>query len=294
MLEEHKGKYVKIFVSYSFQRKTSVLLQISTLWKKNKYHIAFLCVKSKSITDYITFFQTLLKTFFLFLVAFVILKSQQHKQTGEINRQSNSPSKEGEQAFLVAYGFRWNASLRAGKMCLNGNAIVDKFALHFSNFKIIFCTSLFSPLSFNRAKTRVNIAVIFIQIRFINMAWGSALAAGPLTCKDVQLERKWDVCKSLQHFIYYSKKLPERLQLACTDAEKSCSFAELVIMRYALSVMVVMTQQQEDVPAGNHAEQHNWTAQLEGSVEYIYKRLVTATLNSWLEGRQAGTVNHSG
>lgn len=70
------------------------------------------------------------------------------------------------------------------------------------------------------------------------------------------------------------------------------SFAVLVIMQYTLAVMRVISQQQEDDLSGNQEEQLKWTAQLEWIKDYIYKRLVSATLKSWLEGKKAGTVSH--
>lgn len=133
--------------------------------------------------------------------------------------------------------------------------------------------------------------LLIFQIRFINIAWGSSSAGRLLNCKDVQLERKWDVCKALQHHIYYSKTLPDELQLASTEALESCSFAELVIRQHVLSVMLVITPQEDcGVPGARNV----WSAQLECTVHCMYKHLATATLNSWLEGREAGTVNHSG
>lgn len=115
-----------------------------------------------------------------------------------------------------------------------------------------------------------------------------------LNSNEVQLDRNWDVCKAIQHNMYYSKKLPEPLQLVSTGAMEGSSFTVLAIMQYALTVMRVISQQQEDDLAGNQVQQLKWAAQLEWIRDYIYKRLVSATLNSWLEGRKAGTVSPLG
>lgn len=130
-----------------------------------------------------------------------------------------------------------------------------------------------------------------IHIRFVNIVWGSNSVERLLNSNEVQLDRKWDVCKAIQHNMYYSKKLPEPLQLVSTGAMEGSSFAVLAIMQYALTVMRVISQQQEDDLAGNQVQQLKWAAQLEWIRDYIYKRLVSATLNSWLEGRKAGTVS---
>lgn len=131
-----------------------------------------------------------------------------------------------------------------------------------------------------------------IHIRFVNIAWGSSSVERLMTSEEVQLDRKWDVCKALQHLMYYSKKLPKPLQVVSTEAVEGSSFAVLVIMQYTLAVMRVISQQQEDDLSGNQEEQLKWTAQLEWIRDYIYKRLVSATLKSWLEGKKAGTVSH--
>ncbi|XP_078347506.1 general transcription factor 3C polypeptide 4-like isoform X3 [Oculina patagonica] len=136
-----------------------------------------------------------------------------------------------------------------------------------------------------------------IHIRFVNIAWGPSSVARLLNCKDVQLERRWDVCKAFQHLIYYSKHLPavEQLQLApsATDALESCSFAELVIRHHVFSAMMVITRQQECELGGNKSLLNDLSAQLECTVDCMCKRLVSVKLFSWLEGREAGTVNYS-
>ena len=115
-----------------------------------------------------------------------------------------------------------------------------------------------------------------------------------LNCQNVQLERRWDVCKALQHFIFYND-LPEELNLAWTmKTLETCSFPELVIRHHVFSVMLIIARQQECELGGNESQLNDFAAQLECTVNCIYKRLVTATLISWLEGREGGTVNHSG
>lgn len=107
------------------------------------------------------------------------------------------------------------------------------------------------------------------------------------------------MCKALQHSIYYSKHLPavEQLQLtphSDTDALETCSFAELIIRHHVFSAMLVIARQQEYELGGSESVLNNLSAQLECTLNCIYKRLVTARLLSWLEGKEAGTVNHSG
>lgn len=135
---------------------------------------------------------------------------------------------------------------------------------------------------------------MLFQIQFINIAWGSSSVARLLNCQNVQLERRWDVCKALQHFIYYSD-FPEELHLAwAMKALETCSFPELIIRRHVFSVMLVIAQQQECELGGNETQLNDLAAQLECTVNCMCKHLVTATLISWLEGREVGTVNHSG
>ena len=135
---------------------------------------------------------------------------------------------------------------------------------------------------------------IFFQIQFINIAWGLPSVARLLNCQNVLLERKWDVCKALQHFIFYND-VPEELNLALTmRALETCSFAELVIRHHVFSVMLVIARQQECELGSNESQLNDFTAQLECTVNCMYKHLATATLISWLTGREEGTVNRSG
>ena len=142
------------------------------------------------------------------------------------------------------------------------------------------------------------ILVLVLQVRFVNMAWGSSSVARILNCKDVQLESRWDVCKAVQHFIYYSKHLPavQQLQLAHsgTDFMEMCSFAELIIRHHVFSAMLVIARQQESELGGNHSLLKDLSAQLECTMNFMCKHLVTTKLISWLEGRETGTVNHAG
>ena len=135
---------------------------------------------------------------------------------------------------------------------------------------------------------------MLFQIQFINIAWGLPSVARLLNCQNVQLERWWDVCKALQHFIFYNG-LPEELNLSLTmTALETCSFPELVIRHHMFSVMLVIARQQESELGGNESRLNDFATQLERIVNCMYKRLVTATLISWLEGREERTVNHSG
>ena len=135
---------------------------------------------------------------------------------------------------------------------------------------------------------------MLFQIQFINTAWGLPSVARLLNSQNVLLERKWDVCKALQHFIFYND-LPEELNLALTmRALETCSFPELIIRHHVLSVMLVIARQQECELGGNESQLNDFTAQLECTINCMYKRLATATLSSWLEGREERTVNHSG
>ena len=59
LLQEQKGEYIIIFVLYSFQQTTKVSCY---KYLQQKYHITFFARKTKA-SYYITFFQTLLKTF---------------------------------------------------------------------------------------------------------------------------------------------------------------------------------------------------------------------------------------
>ena len=77
-------------------------------------------------------------------------------------------------------------------------------------------------------------------------------------------------------------------------ALETCSFPELVIRHHMFSVMLVIARQQESELGGNESRLNDFATQLERIVNCMYKRLVTATLISWLEGREEGTVNHSG
>ena len=135
---------------------------------------------------------------------------------------------------------------------------------------------------------------MLFQIQFVNIAWGLPSVARLLNCQNVQLERRWDVSKAVQHFIFYTD-LPEELNLALTmKALETCSFPELIIRHHVFSVMLVVARQQESELGCNESQLNDFAAQLERTVNCMYKRLVTATLISWLEGREEGTVNHSG
>lgn len=58
--------------------------------------------------------------------------------------------------------------------------------------------------------------------------------------------------------------------------------------------MMVITRQQECELGGNKSLLNDLSAQFECTVDCMCKRLVSVKLFSWLEGREAGTVNYSG
>ena len=115
--EEQKGDYIKILPT----NNRSVMLQIFTMQRKNKSIILHSFPRKTRVSCYITFFQTLLKTFFFWPLLWCNWNS--NEQTVKLNTEQFSKWRRRTD---VSYGFNWNASSHANKMFLNGNAIADE------------------------------------------------------------------------------------------------------------------------------------------------------------------------
>ena len=136
----------------------------------------------------------------------------------------------------------------------------------------------------------------FSQILFINLFAGSSIGH-LLTTKRTHLQRKWDLFKALQHFMYQRNELiPELKALCSSDSLEAFSFEDLLLRQHVLSLLASVAQQEFE-PASKGTEQetpHNWCAELARTTDFMCKCLVSSTLESWLKGRWDGTVNSSG
>lgn len=121
------------------------------------------------------------------------------------------------------------------------------------------------------------------QIQFINISDGSSAVDQFLSNKSVNVENKWDVCKTMQLFLSQSK----RLTVAFVTDLAHQSYNLLILRQYVLSLVILMFSEGE----GN--DNTDYSVQLEYTVRHIYKRLGTATLRKWIDGRASETVNHS-
>ena len=131
------------------------------------------------------------------------------------------------------------------------------------------------------------------HIVFINIACGSASIAQLLNSKHLVIENKWDVCQALQHFIHHNKNMTEEIQPKLMSPEdlETFSYPQLILRHHLLSLLVLIAR--NDQQDSNRSQLTEWSAQLECTVNYMYKHLATATLKSWLEGKELGSVSHS-
>ena len=88
---------------------------------KNKSIILHSFARKTKVSYYITFFQTLLRTFFVRPLS--CWNCNSNVETVKLNTEQFSKWRRRTD---VSYGFRRNASLHAYKMFLNGNAIADE------------------------------------------------------------------------------------------------------------------------------------------------------------------------
>ena len=130
------------------------------------------------------------------------------------------------------------------------------------------------------------------QVLFINIVCGPASIAWLLNSEHIKMDKKWDVCKALQYFIHKCTNVKEEVQhLVSTKDLETFSHNQLILRQHLLSLMVLTSKKDEQ--DANKTQLTEWSAQLECTVNDIYKHLATTTLKSWLEAQELGSVNHT-
>ena len=139
--------------------------------------------------------------------------------------------------------------------------------------------------------TRQSVEAHQTHIVFVNTACGASSITRLLNDKDVHMDKKWDACKALQHFTDHGRNMTEEIhQLISSEDMETFSHVQLILRQHMLSLMVSASQNEQDA---NQTQPTHWSSQLECTINYMYQRLATATLRSWVEGKESGTVNDS-
>ena len=129
-----------------------------------------------------------------------------------------------------------------------------------------------------------------IHVLFINIAFGPASISRLLNNERIKMDKKWDVCKALQYFIHKCTNVKEEVHhLVSTKDVETLSHTQLILRQHLLSLMVLNSQKDQQDP--DKTQLTEWSAELECTLNDMYRRLATAALKSWLEGQELGSVN---